>query len=345
MNGSVNIVKKSDYKGVWVFLELDGDGQLRDVGLELLTAARNVAAASGEKVSALLLGRDCRQAAEQASACGPDEVIVVEGEAYGEYSTDGYTHALAELISRRRPSALLIGATGNGRDLAPRLAGRLQTGLTADCIGVDYDEAQGCIAWLLPSFGGNLMAKILCPERRPQIGTVHPGVFDPPPPSPSAAAPIIREDIPLPQGTIRTRLLERIPREKGGDQSIGEAEVIVGVGRGLQKEENLRHPRALAEALGGTLGATRNAVDAGWMDSGRMIGQTGRNVKPRLYIACGVSGATHHMAGVSGAGTVVALNSDPKAPIFDMADYGIVGDVCELLPLLTKELQEEGGKP
>ena len=230
-----------------------------------------------------------------------------------------------------------IGATNNGRDLGPRVSCRLKTGLTADCTALDIDEESGNVAWTRPAFGGNLMATILCPDHRPQIGTVRPGVFkkcD----LVIGSAEIIKEDIRITQDQIRTQVLELIKEMDSEHVDLEGAEIIVSGGRGVGGPEGFAPVRALAKALGATVGASRAAVDSGWIAHAHQVGQTGKTVGPKLYIACGISGAIQHLAGMSGSDIVVAINKDPDAPIFDVADYGIVGNLFEVLPVLTEEI-------
>ena len=264
---------------------------------------------------------------------------MVEGAEYQHYSTDAYTAALYALVEKYGPTSMLIGATNNGRDLGPRLSCRLKTGLTADCTALDIDEESGNVAWTRPAFGGNLMATILCPNHRPQIGTVRPGVFKKGVEG-EAKAEVVREDIHMDPKDIRTQVLELI-RDLGGENvDLEGAEIIVSGGRGVGSPEGFAPVRALAEALGGVVGASRAAVDSGWIAHAHQVGQTGKTVGPKLYIACGISGAIQHLAGMSGSDVIVAINKDPDAPIFDVADYGVVGDLFEVLPVLTEEVKK-----
>ena len=246
---------------------------------------------------------------------------------------------MAELAKKYKPSALLIGATNNGRDLGPRLACRLKTGLTADCTGIDIDEASGNVAWTRPAFGGNLMATILCPEHRPQIGTVRPGVFKKPEKDAARTGEIIREDIRVPEDEVHTRLVEVIRETVGETVNFEDAAIIVAGGAGMKGPENFSILQELADALGGVVAASRAAVDAGWVPHIRQVGQTGKTVQPKLYIACGISGAIQHVAGMSSSEKIVAINKDPDASIFRVADYAVVGDLFEIVPALTQEIR------
>ena len=326
-------------KDLWVFVETSEDGAAKNVGIELLTPGRLLADKQGGALAAVVIGCGADKAVETASAHGADKVIVVDGPEYRHYTTDAYAAALCALVEKYGPTSMLIGATNNGRDLGPRVSCRLHTGLTADCTGLDIDEESGNVAWTRPAFGGNLMATILCPDHRPQIGTVRPGVFK----KGEAAqgrAEVIREDIHVPGDKIRTQVIELI-REMGGENvDLEGAEIIVSGGRGVGGPEGFAPIRALAKELGATVGASRAAVDAGWIAHAHQVGQTGKTVGPKLYIACGISGAIQHLAGMSGSDVVVAINKDPDAPIFDVADYGVVGNLFEVLPVLTEEIKK-----
>lgn len=246
---------------------------------------------------------------------------------------------MTSLVEKYQPSAILIGATNNGRDFAPRLSCRLRTGLTADCTSLDYDAESGNVAWTRPAFGGNLMAVIMCPNTRPQIGTVRPGVFKKTPVE-GKEAEVITEEVTVPAEKIRTKLLESIREAAAGVVNLEDAEVIVAGGRGMGGPENFKLCEELAEVLGGAVGASRAAVDAGWIGHAHQVGQTGKTVGPKLYIACGISGAIQHLAGMSGSDCIVAINKDPEAPIFKAADYGIVGNLFDVLPTLTAEIKK-----
>lgn len=327
-----------DYKNIWVFIETE-EGKAKSVGYELLTPARQLADEIGERLVAVIIGNNIKPIAENAIYYGADEAIMVEGEVYNIYNTDSYANALTQLIKKYKPSILLLGATNNGRDLGPRVSCRLNTGLTADCTSLAIDKESGNMAWTRPAFGGNLMATILCPDNRPQMGTVRPGVFKKGIIDKTREMNIIKEDIHFNEDYKRTKIVERI-KEVAEAVNLEEAEIIVSGGRGLSKPENFSYIRDLASVLGGTVGSSRACVDAGWIPHAHQVGQTGKTVAPKIYIACGISGAIQHMAGMSGSDTIIAINKDSEAPIFDIANYGIVGDLTEVIPHLIKEIEK-----
>ena len=328
-----------DYKNLWVYIETE-DGAAKSVGLELLNPGRMLADANKEKLVAVVIGQNVEEVAKKAIAYGADEVLLIEGPEYKDYSTDAYANALNKLAIKYKPSVILIGATNNGRDVGPRLSCRLKTGLTADCTALAIDQESGNVAWTRPAFGGNLMATILCPNTRPQIGTVRPGVFKKNEPDYNRNAEIIRENITTPASDIRTTILEVVKTVGENAVNLEEAEIIVSGGRGLGKPENFAIIKGLANALGAAVGASRAAVDAGWIPHAHQVGQTGKTVGPKIYIACGISGAIQHLAGMSSSDTIIAINKDEDAPIFDIADYGLIGDLFEIVPALTEEIKK-----
>lgn len=325
-------------KDLWVFIETNEDGTAKNVGLELLNPGKTLAGKQGGKLVAVIIGNNVSPAIDAASEHGADQVIVVEGEEYSEYTTDAYTNALVALVEKYGPKSMMIGSTNNGRDLGPRVSCRLGTGLTADCTSLDYSDEKDIILWTRPAFGGNLMATIICPDHHPEIGTIRPGVFKKNPVGGSAE--VIREDIHVSADQIRTQVLEIINEMGENKVDLEGAEIIVSGGRGVGSAEGFDTLRALADELGATIGASRAAVDAGWMPHAHQVGQTGKTVAPKLYIACGISGAIQHLAGISGADCVVAVNKDPEAPIFDRADYGVVGNLFDVLPVLLEEIKK-----
>lgn len=329
-------------KDLWVFVETNQDGSAKNVGIELLTPGKMMAGKQGGELVAVVIGHNVDEAVKAASTHGADKVLVVDGPEYEHYTTDAYTIALCALVEKYGPTSMMIGATNNGRDLGPRVSCRLHGGLTADCTALDIDEESGNVAWTRPAFGGNLMATIMCPNNRPQIGTVRPGVFKKCDET-EAKAEVIREDIHVDEKDIRTKVLEVIKEMGDENVDLEGAEIIVSGGRGVGGPEGFEPIRELAKVLGATVGASRAAVDSGWIGHAHQVGQTGKTVGPKLYIACGISGAIQHLAGMSGSDVIVAINKDPDAPIFDVADYGVVGNLFEVLPVLTEEIKKARG--
>ncbi|MDD4601989.1 Caffeyl-CoA reductase-Etf complex subunit CarE [bioreactor metagenome] len=332
------MANKDDYKGIWVYIE-QVDGQAKGVGHELLGQGRKLAVALGEELSAIIIGSGVEHLVQQAFASGADKVYIADQEEYSHYNTDAYTLVVADMINTYKPSVVLMGATHDGRDLAPRVACRVGTGLTADCTDLGIDEATGLVAWTRPAFGGNIMATILCPEHRPQMGTVRPKVFKRPEQDISQSGEIVRISTRAQAKDIRTKLIDTI-KVCTASCNLEEAEIIVSGGRGMGNPENFELIEELAHVLGGAVGASRAVVDAGWKPALHQIGQTGKTVGPKIYFACGISGAIQHVAGVSSSDIIIAINKDKDAPIFKLADYGIVGDVMEVLPELIAELKK-----
>ena len=329
-------------KDLWVFVETNEDGTAKNVGIELLTPGKMMAGKQGGALVAVVIGSGVDEAVKAANEHGADKIIVVDGPEFKHYSTDAYAIALVSLVEKYGPTSMLIGATNNGRDLGPRVSCRLKTGLTADCTALDIDDETGNVAWTRPAFGGNLMATIICPNHRPQIGTVRPGVFKKSD-AVEGKAEIVKEDLHVAESDIRTQVLEIIKDLGGENVDLEGAEIIVSGGRGVGGPEGFEPIKALADALGATVGASRAAVDAGWIAHAHQVGQTGKTVGPKLYIACGISGAIQHLAGMSSSDCIVAINKDPDAPIFDVADYGVVGNLFEVLPVLTEEIKKARG--
>ncbi|MDO4977553.1 MAG: electron transfer flavoprotein subunit alpha/FixB family protein [Eubacteriales bacterium] len=325
-------------KDLLVFVETNEDGTAKNVGIELLTPGREIATKQGGELAAVVIGYNCQAAVDTVNAYGADKIYVVDSEEYAHYTTDAYKKALIAVIEKYGPTSMMLGATNNGRDLAPRVSCYLKTGLTADCTGVDLDEATGKVAWTRPTFGGNLMATILCPDTYPQMGTVRPGVFKKSEPV-APHAEIIKEDIHVAAEEIRTSLLEVIKEEGGETVDLEGADVIVAGGRGVGGPEGFETIKLLADAMGGVVGCSRAAVDAGWISHAHQVGQTGKTVGPKIYVACGISGAIQHVAGMSGSDCIIAINKDADAPIFDVADYGVVGNLFDVIPALVKEMQ------
>ncbi|WP_094605666.1 Caffeyl-CoA reductase-Etf complex subunit CarE [Sporomusa silvacetica DSM 10669] len=331
-------IDKDAYKDVWVFIE-QVEGQIRNVSHELLGEGRKLADAKGQKLAGVIIGDGVESFAKKVFASGADKVYLIEGPEFKNYSTDGYTAVFTDLISTYKPSVILIGATNDGRDLGPRVACRVGTGLTADCTNLGIDEQTGLVAWTRPAFGGNIMATILCPEHRPQMGTVRPKVFKRPEQDFSRTGEIVRVVSKVKSQDIRTKLVDLV-KVCTTSCNLEEAEIIVSGGRGMCKPENFALIEDLAAVLGGVVGASRAVVDAGWKPHFHQVGQTGKTVGPKVYFACGISGAIQHVAGMSSSDVVIAINKDADAPIFKVADYGIVGDVMDVLPALIEEFKK-----
>ena len=331
-------VDKQAYKGVWVFAEQQ-NGTVRSVVHELLGEGRRLADKLGEELAAVVFGAQTAAAVQAVIASGADKVYVVEGKEYEHYNSDAYTITLVDLIHTYKPNVILLGATVNGRDLGPRVACRVQTGLTADCTNLDIDDETRLVAWTRPAFGGNIMATIACPEHRPQMGTVRPNVFKRPEQDSSRTGEIITVLSTVKPGDIRTKLVKVIS-QCAAAVNLEEAEIIVAGGRGMGCKENFALLEELAAAAGGAVGASRAVVDSGWMPAANQVGQTGKIVAPKIYFAFGISGAIQHLAGMLGSDIIVAVNKDPDAPIFKFANYGIVADALEAIALLTAEFKK-----
>jgi electron transfer flavoprotein alpha subunit len=327
----------ADYKGVWVFAE-QREGQLQKVSLELLGEGRKIADKLGVKLTALLLGHNIKELAAELVAFGADEVLVADNELLKNYTTDGYTKVICDLANERKPEIMFIGATFVGRDLGPRVAARLATGLTADCTSLDIEEAGKYLLATRPAFGGNLMATIACADHRPQMATVRPGVFSKLSKDEARTASVEVVSINLSEADIRTKVVEVVKTAKDM-VDIGEANVIVSGGRGVGSREGFKLLEELAEVLGGTVAGSRAAVDKEWVEKHVQVGQTGKTVKPTLYIACGISGAIQHLAGMQDSDVIVAINKDAEAPIMKAADYAIVGDLNKVLPEMIAQLK------
>lgn len=329
---------KTEYKNVWVFVE-QVKGEIKNVSHELLGEGRKLADAMGQKLAGVIIGDNVAELAKDVFASGADMVYLVEGPEFAYYTTDGYTGVMTDLIETYKPSVILLGATNDGRDLGPRVACRVGTGLTADCTNLGIDEQTGLVAWTRPAFGGNIMATILCPDHRPQMGTVRPKVFKRPEQDFGRTGEIIKFQSKVNANDIRTKLVD-IVQVCTTSCNLEEAEIIVSGGRGMGKPENFCYIEELAEVLGGVVGASRAAVDAGWKPHMHQVGQTGKTVGPKIYFACGISGAIQHVAGMSSSDVVIAINKDPEANIFKIADVGIVGDCMEVLPALIEECKK-----
>ena len=336
-NEETQTIDKSEHRGVWVFAE-QRDGKIANVTFELLSKGKGLAHKLSEPLCAILLGDQIAKAARDLICFGADKVYLAQSPQLKVFIEDTYTEVISGLIKEYRPNIVLLGATAIGRSLAPRVASRLKTGLTADCTGLEIDPGSKDLLQRRPAFGGNLMATILCPNHRPQMATVRLKVFKMAHRDELRVGKIIKYDYKQQNLTQRAELLA-VVREVVETGNLAQAETIVSAGRGLGDGKNFKIIEELAQVLGGAVGASRAAVDAGWVPYSHQVGQTGKTVRPKLYIACGIRGAIQHIVGMQYSEIIVAINKDQKAPIFNMADYGIVGDVLEVVPALSKEIK------
>ncbi|MBQ1429564.1 MAG: electron transfer flavoprotein subunit alpha/FixB family protein [Kiritimatiellae bacterium] len=328
-------VDKSKWRGVAVVAEVGPGGELHPVGLELLGKARELAAKIDHPVLAVVIGAKTEDAVRRLLAHGADEVYVYEDPAFEHFRIEPYANALEDFINAVRPSSVLVGGTVNGRSLAPRVAARFRTGLTADCTVLDMSPSTD-LDQIRPAYGGNIMAHINTPRHRPQFATVRYKVFSVPPKG-EPRGRVVRRSLAPELLASKIEILSRTP--KSAEKGIEEAEVLVVCGRGVKRPEDIALLRELATLLGGEVASTRAVVEAGWLDAKRQIGLSGRTVKPKLIITCGVSGAIQFVAGMSGAETIVAINSDPKASIFKVAHVGLVGDLYTIVPELIARVK------
>jgi len=334
--------------GVWVYVECE-EGRVKSSSLELLGLGRVIADRMGAELSAVLIGWGVRGLARELIAYGADKVYVAEHEALKYYTTLPYAKVLTDLILRESPEVVLFAANTTGRDLAPRVAARLKTGLTADCIALDVGDYKDALSGkyyekilyqMRPAFGGDVIATIVVPERRPQMATVRPGSFEIPAKDPRREGEVITFEVKF-EGSELVAEVVKLVKERE-EVNLRDAKIIVSGGGGVGGPEGFNLLRGLAELLGAQIGASRAAVDAGWISYGHQIGLTGQIVKPEIYIACGISGAIQHVVGIKASKTIIAINSDPNAPIFEYADYGIVGDLFQVIPALIEKLKERG---
>ncbi len=336
----------SAHKGVWVFVELmdnnhartKGAKTLRPVTHELLSCGRRLADELGEELCAVLLGSGVEHLADALASCGADKVYLAESEALKEYTTDASATVLVALITKYKPSIVLYPSTYIGRDIAPRVASELYVGLTADCTALSIKN--GNLLQTRPAFGGNIMADIICPNARPQMSTVRPNVMKKCELRHGAKAIVVRENITLNAATARVKIVERKIDDVHGQESIAGANIVVSGGRGMKNKRGFEMLEDLADALGGAVGASRAAVDLGLMPKPHQVGQSGTTVSPKLYVACGISGAVQHVVGMSSSDVIIAINKDPSAPIFNVCKFGIVGDATQILPKLAENVRK-----
>lgn len=329
VNQDINI---SDYNGVWVISE-QNMGKLHNVTLELIGEGRKLADKINKELSVVVLGYKISEIVKLLEEYPVDNIICIDRPELENYNTDIYANCIDSAIKDMKPEIVLFGATSIGRDLAPRVSAKVGTGLTADCTSLEIDEADGKLLQTRPAFGGNLMATIICPKNRPQMSTVRPGVMQKALKLSEKTAKVITPEID-PKILVSKVIFENLVVNDKPRVNLQDAKIIVSGGRGLKTPEGFKLIEELADALGGVVGASRAAVDSGWIDHSHQVGQTGTTVRPDLYIACGISGAIQHLAGMSESKTIVAINSDPNAPIFKICDYGIVGDLYKIIPEL-----------
>lgn len=347
----MNKMNLEEYKGVYVYAQ-QVDGELSGIAFELLGKARDLAKDLDTDVTAVLVGSDVKGLCDKLAEYGADKVIVVDDPELKEYRTEPYTHALASVINEYKPEIMLVGATAIGRDLGPRVSARVATGLTADCTVLEIgdfplnpgpNQKHNQLLMTRPAFGGNTIATIACPDNRPQMATVRPGVMQKIEPVKGAKANVIEFN---PGFTPDDKYVEilNIVKSVKETEDIMEAKILVSGGRGVGSAENFKMLQDLADVIGGTVSCSRAVVENGWKPVDLQVGQTGKTVRPNVYFAIGISGAIQHVAGMEEADIIIAINKDEDAPIFDVADYGVVGDLNKIVPALTEALKSEMAK-
>ena len=324
-------------RDVYVFAE-QRDGELQKVGIELVGKARELADDLGQQVAAVLLGSGVKDKAQELIACGADKVVVVDDVMLEEYVTEPYTKALTAVINAKDPEIVLYGASSIGRDLAPRVSARIHTGLTADCTALEIDEETKLLMMTRPAFGGNIMATIVCEDFRPQMATVRPGVMKALESDASRSGEVEEFKVKFSDADMNVKVRETV-KTAHKSVDITEAKILVSGGRGIGSAENFKMLEELAGVMEGEVSSSRACVDSGWISADRQVGQTGKTVRPELYLACGISGAIQHAAGMENSDFIVAINRDEDAPIFDIADLGIVGDLNAIVPKLTEAVK------
>lgn len=340
MNNLINNTYKSG--DLWVFIEVNNK-KIEEVSIELLTPGKNLAEKIGCKLVAVIIGYENNMFLDEIKSFGVDEIINIDNIAFKQYSTANYTDVFYKLIKKYNPQGILFGGTFIGKDFAPRLASRCKTGLTAECTDISFSKIENSIIWTRPGYGGNLMADIICKYKRPQLGTIRQGVFKKPQKTTNTNVKIIDENINIDVKHDKVKFLQKIENKKATITKIEYSDILVGIGNGVANSANMVDGLDLiydfAEEIGADIGGSRGAVKSKLISEKYLIGMSGKTVSPKLYIACGISGALQHIVGIGGAKCIVAINNNPQAPIFNYADYGIVGDVYEVLPLLLDELK------
>ena len=327
----------SKYKDVWIFVELR-EQEIKKVSFELASKARELADTLDERVGAVILGEKAKHLCDEIAAYGVDVIYIAENDNLKEYNTSNYSGILTGLILKYKPNIVLFPATHLGRDLAPRVAATLEVGLTADCTGLSIKD--GLLLQTRPAFGGNIMADIISPNARPQMATTRPNVMKIQKPDTTLKAEIVSIPVDIDPNDKRIVIKEIVKTTKAGIKSLDEADIIISGGRGIGSADNFKILEDLAKTINGVVGASRAAVDAGWRPRSDQVGQSGKTVSPKLYIACGISGKIQHQVGMKSSDTIIAINTDPEAPIFEIADCGIVGDFNEIIPALNEELKK-----
>ena len=331
--------KLKEYRGVWVFVE-QSDGIPAEVAWELLGVGAGLAKTRNVELCTIVIGDKVKDLCQESFSYGATKSYLVDSPVFHDYRTEPYQKAVCYLVNKYKPEIVLIGATGLGRDLAGAVATELSTGLTADCTGLTIDE-NGLLLQTRPAFGGNIMATIKTERNRPQMASVRPHVMPMPKKDNACAGQIVEESLPLEEKDILVKVLQIIDDRKGaGDVDIAGADVIVAGGRGMLSKDNFHVLQELADELGGVVGASRAPVEAGWMPVERQVGQTGKTVRPKIYFACGISGAIQHLVGMQDSDVIIAINRDSNAPIFEVATYGIVGDLFQVVPAITGRIRE-----
>lgn len=325
-------------KDVYVFAE-QRDGEIQKVSMELIGKARELADILGQKVVAILAGHEIEEKSKELISHGADQVIIMDNPILEEYVTEPYAKAVTAVVNEFQPEIVLYGATAIGRDLAPRVAARIHTGLTADCTSLSIDEETKNLLMTRPAFGGNIMATIICAEHRPQMATVRPGVMVALPQDNKRSGVIQKLEVPFKESDMNIKIRE-IVKESKTCADITEAKVLISAGRGIGSLEKIEMLHELADVLDGEISSTRAVVDAGWMEHDKQVGQTGKTVRPNLYFACGISGAIQHVAGMEGSDYVIAINKNGDAPIFQAADLGIIGDINAIVPKLIQAIKK-----
>lgn len=329
---------KTHYKDIWVFVE-QTNGEPQQVSFELLTKARELAEKLNCKIAAVSIGKSVEHIAEDAFKYGADMFYIIEDEVFGDYRTEPFRDALSQILIKYKPEIFLIGATTQGRDLSGTVATELKTGLTADTTQQEIDSETGNLMMTRPTFGGSLMATIICPDDRPQMSTVRPGVFKAIPKENPKKGEIIKETVNLKEEEIVKKILKKVVSNEG-NINLSFYDVIVAGGKGMGSKENFKMLENLADILGGTWAGSRKAVELGYVPQSRQVGQTGQTVHPKLYIACGISGAIQHLVGMQSSDIIISVNKDENAPIFDVSTYCIVEDALKFIPKLIDELKQ-----